>query len=113
MTLCVCVSDTLCVCVSDTLCVCESDTLRMCVSDTLCVRESDTLSVCVSHAACVCVSDALYACVQQVEWNAYNIYYGVATMSKLLKILSLFCRRSSLLKKRPVILRRLLFVATL
>ena len=43
--------------------------------------------------------------------------YGVATMSRRLKIICLFCRISSLLRallqKRPIILRSLLIVATL
>ena len=43
-------------------------------------------------------------------------WYGVATISRLFKIIGLFCRISSryraLLQKRPVILRSLLIVAT-
>jgi len=46
----------------------------------------------------------------------YQIRYGVATISRLLKIIGLFCRISpfnrSLLQKRPIILRSLLIVAT-
>ena len=39
--------------------------------------------------------------------------YGVAMISRLLKILGLFCRISSFYRqKRPVILRRLLIVGT-
>jgi len=45
-----------------------------------------------------------------------DIRYGVATISRLLKITGLFCRISplyrSLLQKRPIILRTLLIEAT-
>ena len=42
--------------------------------------------------------------------------YGVATISRLLKIVGLFCKRAyktdDILQKRPIILRSLLTVAT-
>jgi len=45
-----------------------------------------------------------------------GLSYGVATISRLLKIIGLFCRISlfywALLQKRPIILRSLLIVAT-
>ena len=49
--------------------------------------------------------------------NGKSEYYGMATISRFLKIIGLFCRISSLfyralLQKRPIILRSLLVVAT-
>jgi len=48
--------------------------------------------------------------------HTYNVY-GVATISRLLKIIGLFCKepykRDDILQKGPIILRGLLIVATL
>jgi len=64
--------------------------------------------------------------LQQITAHGYHVivsgdYYGVATISRLLNIISLFCRvsfakdpykRHDILQKRPTILRSLLTVAT-
>jgi len=83
----------ICVCVTH---VCE---LIMCVSlDHLCV----VVSVCVCH---VCVSFACIICVHQLcvcvicvcvsyVWDLITCVYGVATISRLLKIIGLFCKRA-------------------
>jgi len=49
------------------------------------------------------------------RWIAWYYWYGVATISRLLKIVGLFAKepykRDNILQKRPMILRSLLFVA--
>ena len=57
----------------------------------------------------------LYMGLSNVK-NSIVTWYGVATISRLLKITSLFCRirlfYRAVLQKRPIILRSLLIVAT-
>ena len=75
------------------------------------------MSVCmyVNFGMCPCVSMyfmyilmcvGVYRCIFSMFW------YGVATISRLLKIIGLFCKRDDTLQKRPIILRSLLIVAT-
>ena len=68
----------------------------------------------ISACVCVCVCLLIYAHTNRLQTKSCD--YGVATISRLLKIIGLFCRMSSLiygfLQKRPVILRSLLIVAT-
>jgi len=109
--MCVCgVCVGVCVCVCVCLCVCECVCVRVCV----CV-----VCVCVCGCVCVCACVCVRACVSGrdrareremtcigthcvIEWGSmrcpHELQYRVATISRLLKITSLFCKRA--LQKR-------------
>jgi len=62
------------------------------------------VNVCVVSVCARCVSSCVRVCVcactherDSVCVSMYHVYYGVATISRLLKITGLFCRISSLL----------------
>jgi len=84
----------------------------MCLTHESCVMCLTHCDMCLTHDSCVWhmthVSDTSLS---------HRDWYGVASMNRLLKIIGLFCRISSLfnralLQKRPIILRSLLSVAT-
>jgi len=86
MYVCVCV----CVCVCVGVCaswICSQLTLADYANLPVCVH------VCLCVRVCVCVCMCVFVCVC-VSWICR---YGVATISRLLKIIGLFCRISSLL----------------
>jgi len=103
---CVCVCMCACMCV----CLCACAFVSVSVSVFVC------LSVCVCVCACVCA--CVLCCKRFLESQLNNIYttHGVATISRLLKMIDLFCKRAHtrdyILQKRPIILRSLLIVAT-
>jgi len=100
------------------------------------VRQSTVVRVCRCVYMCVCVCvckserlEASHELIPQVRcwrvcvrvWGRVCVWesgYGVATISRLLKMIGLFCRIWSLLwallqkQKRPLILRSLLIVST-
>ena len=109
---CVCVCVFVCVCV----CVCVWVCVRVCLCLCLCLFVC--LFVCVYVCVCACVCACVLCCKRFLESQLNNRYttHGVATISRLLKIIGLFCkrahRRDYILQKRPIILRSLLIVAT-
>ena len=89
----VCVSHYMCVC--HTMCVCVTLYLYINVSD-VCVW-----SVCVCVPLHVCVSHYIYISMYVMYVSGvcvcaslYTSRYGVATISRLLKIIGLFCKRA-------------------
>jgi len=71
-------------------------------------------AVCYSVLQCVAVCCSVLQCVTEIQSEEAmgESDYGVATISRLLKILGLFCRDHlfyrALLQKRPIISRSLL-----
>ena len=67
-------------------------------------------------SVCACVRIHVCVCVHStVAQKGCPLRYGVAMISRLLKIMGLFCRISSLmalLQKRPIVVRSLLIEAT-
>jgi len=94
--------------------VCKADT-RQVTSRSLSARQTRDKSLRVRHFA----SDFAYTCTANATCHATsNTCMGwLATIHRLLKMIGLFCRNSSLyralLQKRPIILRSLLIEATL
>jgi len=64
------------------------------------------------HDAALTSSPAHTRLIQMCDVTPSYVCYGVATISRLLKIIGLFCRILTLLQTRPISLRSLLIVAT-
>ena len=60
-------------------------------------RNNSPLFICAYVCVCVCIYDYMYCHVTLVAMGSR--LYGVATISRLLKIIGLFCKRA-LLKRR-------------
>jgi len=112
----VCVYMSVCVCVC--VCVCVYMSVCLCVCVCVCVYMSVCLCVCVSVCPCVCVRvsvskhQSVSEDVSDCNTGGFRLQhrgslhikhpwcrsacYGVATMSRRLKITGLFCRISSL-----------------
>jgi len=77
----------------------------------VCCSVLQCVAVCCSVLQCVAVRCSVLQCV---SWM--GTAYGGATLSRLLQIIGLFCRISSLyralLQKRPIILRYIIIEAT-
>jgi len=92
-------------CVEKVVCVCMCVWCRLCVGGLLVARvcgagqsvseRCTSVSVWGWWFACVCVCVRVCACVNGVGQSGWC--YGVATMSRLLKIIGLFCKIYSLL----------------
>jgi len=124
----VCVCVCMCACMCVCLCACAFVSvsvsvfvcLSVCVCVCACVSVSVSVFVCLSVCVCVCacVCACVLCCKRFLESQLNNIYttHGVATISRLLKMIDLFCKRAHtrdyILQKRPIILRSLLIVAT-
>jgi len=92
MYICVCV----CFCVCIYLCACTRPPReRGCVHGCRCM----SLCVCARTCVCVCMYACDFVCFYQDACKRKNVY-GVATISRMLKNIGLFCKRD--LQKRPI-----------
>ena len=68
--------------------------MLQCVAARFSVLQSVAVSVCCSVLQCVAVCCSALQCVavHAVTPAPFSRYYGVATISRLLKIIGLFCR---------------------
>jgi len=81
------------------MCVCDMHFSCVCVYVCVCVCMCVYVCVCVCVCVCVMLSVSVpggVLCVRETEHLSICVY-GVATISRLLKIRGLFCRLSSLL----------------
>ena len=106
---------TVCVCVRVCVCVCERERERE--KKCACVCACACACACMYMCVCACVRVCVCVCLYLSKYNEIDLYcYVVATISRLLKILILFCKRAfkkdNFLQKKPMILRSLLIVAT-
>ena len=93
----------------------------VCCSVLQCVDVAIHNAICCNVLQCVVVCRSVSQCVAvcrsvMPRIAVCGIVYGVATTSRLFKIICLFCKqpykRDGILQKRPIILRSLLIVAT-
>ena len=95
------------------VCMCVSCVCAWSVCVCVCADQCVCVCVCVCVCACVCVCVCVFVCVcarvcvrvransisTQKRPTCYPPCYGVATISRLLKIIGLFCKRA-LYKRR-------------
>jgi len=80
----------------------QIETVRcVCVFASLClggVFVAVCVCMCVSISVCVCVCVCVCACMKiEGKYSVDTLHYGVATISRLLEMIGLFCRIWSLL----------------
>jgi len=105
---CVCVCALICLCMSECMCVCS---LKKWITRTIINHKSPRFTdhsyvyMCAFMCVCVCLSVWKWTCVHVCACacacmlKINRTYYGVATISRLLKTIGLFCKRD-LLNKR-------------